>query len=121
MPYYKTLDSAVHFLDSAEFSYLLPQGSTEITEEEAMSLSPQPEIIHAPLVVSAWQIRKALNATALRESVEVAISQADQDTKDAWEYAASFERDHPLVLSLGAALEKTDTELDALFGLAASL
>lgn len=72
-------------------------------------------------VVSAWQIRKALNAAGLRESVEAAVSQADQETKDAWEYAASFERDHPLVLDLGAALDKTPEELDALFELAASL
>ena len=85
--------------------------------------TPDPADVIPPQVpvVSAWQIRKALNQLALRDAVEQAVAQADQDTRDAWEYAADFKRDHPLVVSLGTALGKTPEELDALFALAVTL
>lgn len=82
------------------------------------------EVITVPspiITVSAWQIRKALNQLSLRDLVEGAIAQADQDTKDAWEYATEFERTHTLVINLGLALGKTEEELDSIFALAQSL
>lgn len=39
MPFYKSPDDKVHFLDSAEFINFLPAGSLEITEAEAAALS----------------------------------------------------------------------------------
>lgn len=81
-----------------------------------------PVAVPAPIpTVSAWQIRKGLNASGLRDAVEAAVAAADQDTQDAWQYAKEFERDHPLVKSLAAGLGKTDTEIDALFALSATL
>lgn len=47
MPYYKAPDNSVHFIDSIEFEYLLPEGSIQITDEEAEALRPVPE----PVVV----------------------------------------------------------------------
>ena len=35
---YKTPDNSLHFLDSAEFEYLLPAGSVPITDEEAAQI-----------------------------------------------------------------------------------
>lgn len=85
--------------------------------------NPDPaDVVASPVpVVSAWQIRKALNQLALRDSVEQAVAQSDQDTRDAWEYATEFKRDHPMVVSLGTALGKTPEELDTLFALAGTL
>ena len=40
--HYKTPDNSLHFLDSAEFEHLLPEGSVQITDEEAEALRPQP-------------------------------------------------------------------------------
>jgi hypothetical protein len=40
--YYKAPDNSLHFLDSAEYEYLLPAGSVAITDEEADALRPQP-------------------------------------------------------------------------------
>jgi len=40
--YYKAPDNSLHFLDSAEYEYLLPAGSVQITDEEADALRPQP-------------------------------------------------------------------------------
>ena len=73
------------------------------------------------MVCTPWQIRKALTILTLREAVETAVSQADQQIKDAYEFAQEFKRLDPLVISFGTILEKTDLELDDLFTLAMSL
>lgn len=73
------------------------------------------------VIVTPWQIRKALNATGLRKSVEAAVLAADANTKDAWEYATEFVRTDSLVVALGATLGKTPAELDSVFALAKSL
>jgi len=39
---YKAPDNSVHFLDSADYEYLLPAGSVPITDEEAEALRPKP-------------------------------------------------------------------------------
>ena len=38
--YYKAPNNSVHFLDSAEYEHLLPDGSVQITDEEAQALRP---------------------------------------------------------------------------------
>lgn len=50
MPHYKAPDNSVHFIDSEEFVFLLPEGVVEITKEEAEVLTyvpppppPEPE------------------------------------------------------------------------------
>lgn len=43
MPHYKDTENKLHFLDSAEYEYLLPAGSVQIAGEEADALRPQPE------------------------------------------------------------------------------
>lgn len=40
--YYKAPDNSLHFIDSAEYEYLLPAGSVAITDAEADALRPQP-------------------------------------------------------------------------------
>jgi hypothetical protein len=40
--HYKAPDNSLHFLDSADYEYLLPAGSVAITDTEAESLRPQP-------------------------------------------------------------------------------
>jgi len=45
--YYKAPDNSVHFLDSAEFEYLLPAGSVAITDAEANALRPTTELTYA--------------------------------------------------------------------------
>ena len=40
--HYKAPDNSLHFLDSADFEYLLPAGSIQITDEEAEALRPKP-------------------------------------------------------------------------------
>jgi hypothetical protein len=45
--YYKAPDNSVHFLDSADYEYLLPAGSVQITDEEAEALRPKIEPTYA--------------------------------------------------------------------------
>jgi hypothetical protein len=40
--HYKDTENKLHFLDSADYEYLLPVGSVQITDVEAEALRPQP-------------------------------------------------------------------------------
>lgn len=74
-----------------------------------------------PKQVSPRQIRQALTAAGLRSQVESAVAAANQDTKDWWEFATSFERDHPMVTSMATTLGMTEQQIDNLFIEAAKL
>lgn len=74
-----------------------------------------------PESVSPRQIRQAMTALNLRSSVEMMINASPSDTQDWWRYATSFERNHPVVLSMAAALGKSTQDIDALFILAGTL
>lgn len=78
---------------------------------------PQP----APFFVSPRQLRQALNRAQLRAQVEAAVSAGDQDLKDWWEFATEFQRNHPLVIAMAQGLGVSDSALDNLFSLAATL
>lgn len=71
--------------------------------------------------VSPRQIRQALTMVNLRAAVEAAVAASDQDTKDWWEFATEFERNHPKVIAMCAALGVSDQQADDLWLLAASL
>jgi hypothetical protein len=84
--------------------------------------SAQPEApAPVPQVITPWQLRKALNQTGLRALVETAVSQADQNTRDGWEFATEFRRDDPMLNAMAAALGMTAEQLDGLFQLASIL
>jgi len=38
--HYKALDNSLHFLDDDAYAHLLPEGSVQITDEEAEALRP---------------------------------------------------------------------------------
>lgn len=74
------------------------------------------------IVVTPWQMRKALNIVGLRDAVEAAVTASDnRDIKDGWGFATSFESTNPLILSMGTALGKSADDMYALFQLAATL
>ncbi len=82
--------------------------------------TPQP-IVPVPSEVSPAQFRRALNQLDYRNMVEAAIAQADQDTKDMWEYSLSLHRDNPLLVSMAEQLSITSQQLDDVFVLAGTL
>ena len=76
----------------------------------------------APIpAISAWQMRKALNATGLRDQIEAAVAGASRDVQDGWATAREFERNHPLIVQMASALDLSDAEVDAVFELGATL
>ena len=74
------------------------------------------------VTVSAWQIRKALNAAGLRAEVEAAVAASDdQDIKDGWEYAQSFDRTHQLVVAMASQLGLDDDDVTQIFSVASTM
>ena len=74
------------------------------------------------LSCTPWQFRKALNALNLRETIESYVANSNnQDIKDGWEYALEINRYDALFVATGAALGKSEQELDALIALARSM
>lgn len=71
------------------------------------------------------QARLALLNAGLLATVDMAISTLPSPQKEAaqieWEYAAYLERANGLVVTLGASLNLTEAQLDALFTQAATL
>jgi hypothetical protein len=78
--------------------------------------------IQTGISVSAWQLRKALNQLGLRSAVEAAVdASTNQDIKDGWAYAGSFNSDDPLVNTMGTAIGQTPANMYSLFELASTL
>lgn len=94
---------------------------TNIAPEVIAERAEAARIAAIPISVTPRQIRQALTAAQLRTQVEGAIAVANQDTKDWYEYATEFRRDHPSVAALAYALGVTDLQLDNLWILAATL
>lgn len=75
----------------------------------------------APAIVTPRQASLALHQSGLLESVKTAIAAADEAKRIEWEYATTFERSSPVVAAMSATLGLTESQLDDLFTLAATL
>lgn len=112
-------------ISESQFLALLPYKHWRLddTHQIIENLPPPPEPptlaqIRARTRCAAWQFRRALTQLGWRASVEAAVAAAGQDVMDMWEYAANFERLHPMIATLAAAVNKTDADIDAVFELA---
>lgn len=94
---------------------------TALSEEVIAASVEAARIAAIPVSVSPRQIRQALSRAGLRNAVEAAIAAGDQDTKDWWEFATTFERNHLMVTTMGTGLGVSSSGLDDLFTLAGSL
>jgi hypothetical protein len=74
-----------------------------------------------PVLVTPWRARLALNASGQRAAIEAWIATQSQDVRDGWEYATEIRRDHPMIAAAVAAGVMTETQVDELFALAATL
>ena len=89
--------------------------------DDGNTVAPADIIPQTFQALSAWQVRKVLNEFVLRDQIEVAITTADQTTKDAWQFAKEFERDNALLNSMALSLGLTDEQLDQLFSIGVTL
>lgn len=80
--------------------------------------TPQPII---PTTVSMRQARLALLQNNLLDAVNTAINEGNEADKITWEYATEANRADVLVQNMAIALNLSETDLDNLFILAASL
>ena len=96
-------------------------GDYTISDDDSLAPPPPTSPVVVPESVSPRQIRQALTRANLRDVVEGAISVANQDTKDWYEFATAFERKHPMVSALATGLGVTEQQLDDLWILAGSL
>lgn len=73
--------------------------------------------------VTAFQAKAAIARSGLYDPVVELMHHPDTplETKLAWEEVLTFKRLSPTVLTMGAALGLTDSQLDDLFGLAATI
>ena len=98
----------------------------DMTPEEIAAI-PQPSPPPMPTITAA-QLRLALLGLGMTGAqVEAAINAmpgTDTDREAAriqWEYATTFPRQHPLVVGIGAALDLTESQIDAAWLHAATL
>lgn len=108
--------------DGSQDSYI-PKDFVAITDEEAdaIRLANQPVVPKTFAPLSAWQVRKVLTQFELRTQVEAAISQSDQNTKDAWQYASLFERDNAVLAVMALALGLSNLQIDSMFEIGITL
>lgn len=90
--------------------------TVDLTDEE--KLAYQKSLV--PQKVSRAQFILALLDLDLLDDVEAAIAAADRATQINYKERLEFERNFPLVMTMAAALGKTEAEVDALFMLAAT-
>jgi hypothetical protein len=110
-----------YHVDGADLPFtVVGQGVIEDAQEGDFP-PPPPAPAPVPESVSPRQIRQALTQVGLRSVIEESINGGDQNAKDWYEYATSFERKHPIVLGMAQALGITEQQLDDLWRLAASL
>jgi hypothetical protein len=75
-----------------------------------------------PQSVAMWQARAALDMAGLLPSVQAAVTASGSSAmKAAWEYSTTVDRNSDMVVSLGAGLGLTPTQIDAIFIQAAAL
>lgn len=98
---------------------LVPLTPEEIADAEARAAAEA--LARTPKSVTMRQARLALLQSGLLGQVNAAVAAADEATKITWDYSSEVHRDHPFVATLAAALKLSDSQLDDLFTLAASL
>jgi hypothetical protein len=86
-------------------------------------VAPPVVVVPPPPVtsVSPRQGRLALLGAGLLDKATAAVNAAGGATLITWEYASVWDRNDPLILSLGAALGLTSDQIDQLFTTAVNL
>ncbi|MGY3589357.1 XkdW family protein [Bradyrhizobium sp. USDA 4350] len=88
-------------------------------EIEAVDTDALPSPV--PQTVTPRQARLALLAAGLLDQVEAAVKTAGGATQITWDYATEVNRSDPMIAQIGASLNLTAAQIDALFVQAATL
>lgn len=82
-------------------------------------LAPPPALPSVPQTITPLQARRALRSFGLMDDIETALASADDDTRDAWEYAIAIDRNDATLIALADHVGITADMLDELFRYAA--
>lgn len=92
---------------------------TELPEADVLPVTePGPPLV--PTSVSAAQAKLALLDHDLYDLAVAAVDSAGIEAEIYWTSAQVFERGHPMIGAIGAALELSEGQIDDLFILAAT-
>lgn len=122
-------DNRICQVADAEFPIALPlfwadcadDVTTEWSYVDGEFLAPATPAPVIPTTVSMRQARLALLQSNLLDEVNTAIASGTEADKITWEYATEVNRTDALVSNMAIALNLTETDLDDLFTLAATL
>lgn len=107
--------------DVAQYGGNIEDYETLMAEVES-EFVPEPFVpTPIPTSVSMRQARLALLQQGLLQTVNDAIAQGNEADKITWEYATEVNRTDSLVQNMALALNLSETDLDNLFTLAATL
>lgn len=124
MPYFKAPDNTLHFLSGEDidrgFAALLPMGCIEMTDDEFDAIRDHGNNA-VPQSVTRRQALLALLAAGKLDEVELIVQSSPRAVQIAWESAGTFERNNPLIGSLGSQAGFSDEDIDNLFEQAAKL
>lgn len=95
---------------------ILYEASDELPASLAMPMPMPP-----PAILTARQIRLALNQMGLRDAVEAAVAAGGRDLRDWWEYSVELHREHPMIGAMAQAIGATPEQVDALWRLGAGI
>lgn len=85
------------------------------TSMEPVEAEPTPEELRASMpIITARQLRLSL-LPRLDEVESLIESSQDRALQIEWEYATTFDRLHPAIVSIGAALGLTEDKIDAMW------
>ena len=90
-----------------------------LTPSEIAAIAAYPSAPIAP--ISPRQIRQALTRAGLRTAVEAAVAAGSQDLKDWYEFSTAFERNKAKGVAVGKPLSVSESDLDQLWALGATL
>lgn len=62
MPYYKDTENKLHFIDDAQYEYLLPAGSVQITDAEAEQIQSAQVVEQAVVIDPVEKLKSFLAA-----------------------------------------------------------
>lgn len=122
MKYYKKNNQVFAFELDGSQDNLITEDMVKLPDAELDAILNPPKV-KLELVVSPWQLRKALNQLGLRDAVEglVSSSTTPRDIRDGWEFAAEWREFDPTVKIMGAALNLNANDIHAIFEVASGL
>lgn len=122
MKTFKSTDGLLYaFEEDGSQDDLITSDMVPVTDAEAELIRAASRAPLPAITITPRQIRQVLSAAGLRAQVESAIAAGSQDLKDWWEFASSFERNHPALVATARSMGITDSQIDALFEQASTL